>query len=376
MDNPLTASMMTEQTAVLSTELHDKHLALGAKMVTFAGYHMPLQYQGLRVEHHAVRQSLGVFDVSHMGEFWVKGPDALAFLQSVISNDVAKLTSGKIQYACLPNDKGGIVDDLLVYCESDSLYLLVVNASNMAKDMAWLEGHAGGFDATISDASLETSLLAVQGPKTTEALQSLTEVNLADMTYYTYTWGRFAGVDGVLISATGYTGSGGFELYIPKGKAAQVWDAILEAGQPYGIEPAGLAARDTLRLEMGFCLYGNDIDESTSPLEAGLGWITKFTKTFINWEALLEEKTRGVSRRLVGFHLIDRGIPRQGYPITNAQGDHIGIVTSGTMSPSLNQAIGMGYVPKALSKADTEIFIEVRGKLLQAKVTKLPFYQG
>lgn len=367
---------MTEPSTTLSTELHDKHLALGAKMVPFAGYHMPLQYKGLRIEHHAVRKSLGVFDVSHMGEFWVKGPDALAFLQSVISNDVAKLTSGKIQYACLPNAHGGIVDDLLVYCESESIYLLVVNASNMAKDMAWLAGHARGFDIKICDASLETSLLAVQGPKAAEAMQSLTEVNLADMAYYTYTWGRFAGVDGVLISATGYTGSGGVELYIPQGKAPQVWDAILEAGQSFGIEPAGLAARDTLRLEMGFCLYGNDIDDSTSPLEAGLGWITKFTKPFTNSEALLAEKTRGVSRRLVGFHLVDRGVPRQGYPITNAEGAHIGHVTSGTMSPSLNQAIGMGYVPKALSKPDTEIFIEVRGKLLQAKVTKLPFYQA
>lgn len=358
------------------TPLYDTHVALGAKMVPFAGYEMPVQYKGLKVEHAAVRASMGVFDVSHMGEFWVEGPGAADFIQSVTSNDVRKLTPGKVQYSCLPNEEGGIVDDLLVYCMGAQEFMLVVNASNMAKDWAWLDARISTFDCVMRDESAGTALLAVQGPKVFEALTSITDVNVAEMPYYTVQRGTIGGVKDVIISTTGYTGAGGVEIYIPNAHVKQVWDAVMDAGADYGIEPAGLGARDTLRLEMGFCLYGNDINDATSPLEAGLGWITKFNEPFTNSEALAAQKEAGVTKRLVGFELRDRGVPRQGYPIVNAVGDVIGEVTSGTMSPSLNQAIGMGYVPKELSKSGNEIFVEVRGKHLRAEIVKLPFYKG
>jgi aminomethyltransferase len=358
------------------TPLYDQHVALGAKMVPFAGYEMPVQYAGVSHEHHVVRQKVGMFDVSHMGEFWVDGPDATAFLNSVTSNDVAKLTPGKVQYSCLPNATGGIVDDLLVYCVNDAKYMLVVNASNMAKDWAWLQQFAGNFDVKMTDVSEGTSLLAVQGPLAAQALQSLTDLDLTAMTYYTFGIGRFAGVANVVVSATGYTGAGGFEIYIPNAHAAAAWDAIIAAGAPLGLEPIGLGARDTLRLEMGFCLYGNDIDDTTSPIEAGLGWITKFTKEFTNSAALKAQKEQGVARKLVGIKMIDRGIPRHGYPIVDADGTAVGEVTSGTMAPSLNEAIGMAYVPAASAAAGSTVWVEVRGKALKAEVVSLPFYKS
>ncbi|MFT6188188.1 MAG: aminomethyltransferase [Cryomorphaceae bacterium] len=357
------------------TALYDKHVALGAKMVPFAGYEMPVQYTGVNDEHRNVREAAGLFDVSHMGEFFVSGEHSLEFLQWVTSNDVSKLFPGKVQYTCLPNGKGGIVDDLLVYCISETEYLLVVNASNIEKDWNWLKSQ-NKVGAELEDASDHYSLLAVQGPKATEALQSLTEVNLAEMGYYTFTADKLGGVDDVIISATGYTGSGGFELYIPNEHAEEVWDAVLKAGEPFGMKPAGLAARDTLRLEMGFCLYGNDIDDTTSPIEAGLGWITKFTKDFVDAEILKGHKENGTSRRLVAFEMIDRGIPRKDYDIVNTAGENIGVVTSGTMSPSLGTAIGLGYVANDYKTADTEIFIQVRNKNLKAKVVKLPFFKN
>lgn len=367
---------MESQETLQLTALNAVHDALGAKMVPFAGYRMPVQYEGVSVEHHAVRNGVGVFDVSHMGEFYVEGPDALAFLQSVTSNDVAKLHSGKVQYSCLPNDQGGIVDDLLVYCFDAQKYLLVVNASNMAKDWAWLEAHLGSFDVQMRDESAATSLLAVQGPLAVKALQSLTEVDLDSMTYYTFGVGSFAGVENILISATGYTGAGGFEIYMPNAAAPAIWQAIFQNGSGLGIVPVGLGARDTLRLEMGFCLYGNDINDETSPLEAGLGWITKFTKEFTNSDNLKAQKEAGPRRKLVGFELIDRGVPRHDYPITDATGTPIGIVTSGTMAPSVGKAIGMGYVPSELASPGSTIYVEVRGKLLQAVVVSLPFWKG
>lgn len=357
------------------TALHDIHVALGAKMVPYAGYEMPVQYAGVNEEHLAVRQKLGVFDVSHMGEFYVRGPQALDLIQKISSNDASKLTPGKIQYAYLPNEQGGVVDDLLVYCISNEEYLLVVNASNMEKDWDWIQKH-NTMGAELENASSDISLLAVQGPKATEALQSLTDVDLSEIKFYNYKFGKLAGVDDVLISATGYTGSGGFELYVPNQHAKTLWDAVMKAGEPHGIQPAGLAARDTLRLEMGFCLYGNDIDETTSPLEAGLGWTTKFTKDFINSEALKKQKEEGIANKLVGFELIDRGIPRKDYEIANENGEVVGRVTSGTMSPSLKKAIGMGYVPKALAAEGTEIQVAVRNKMLRARVVKTPFYKG
>ena len=341
---------------------------MGAKMVEFAGYEMPVQYAGLKVEHDAVRNDAGVFDVSHMGEFWVTGPNALNLIQRVSSNDASKLFPGKVQYACLPNEKGGIVDDLLVYCFSEEKYLLVVNASNIAKDWSWIQSH-NAMGATMEDASERTSLLAVQGPKAAEKLQHLTDVDLASMTYYTFVEGTFAGVPGVIISATGYTGAGGFELYFPNEHAETLWKAVLSAG----VVPAGLGARDTLRLEKGFCLYGNDIDDTTSPLEAGLGWVTKFTKDFVNSENLARQKEQGVSRKLVGFKMVDRGIPRHGYPIVDANGAPLGVVTSGTQSPTLNIAIGLGYVPVGLAAEGTEIFVQIREKNLKAEVAKIPF---
>ena len=358
------------------TPLYDQHVALGAKMVPFAGYEMPVQYAGVSHEHHVVRQKVGMFDVSHMGEFWVEGADATAFLNSVTSNDVAKLTPGKVQYSCLPNATGGIVDDLLVYCVNDTKYMLVVNASNMAKDWAWLQQFAGNFDVRMTDVSEGTALLAVQGPLAAQALQSLTDLDLGAMTYYTFGIGSFAGVSNVVVSATGYTGAGGFEIYIPNAHAAAAWDAIIAAGAPLGLEPIGLGARDTLRLEMGFCLYGNDIDDTTSPIEAGLGWITKFTKEFTNSAALKAQKEAGVARKLVGIKLLERGVPRHGYPIVDASGAAVGEVTSGTMAPSLNEAIGMAYVPTASAAPGSTVFVEIRGKALKADVVSLPFYNA
>ncbi len=358
------------------TPLYDQHVALGAKMVPFAGYEMPVQYAGVSHEHHVVRQKVGMFDVSHMGEFWVEGADATAFLNSVTSNDVAKLTPGKVQYSCLPNATGGIVDDLLVYCVNDTKYMLVVNASNMAKDWAWLQQFAGNFDVRMTDVSEGTALLAVQGPLAAQALQSLTDLDLGAMTYYTFGIGTFAGVSDVVVSATGYTGAGGFEIYIPNAHAAAAWDAIIAAGAPFGLEPIGLGARDTLRLEMGFCLYGNDIDDTTSPIEAGLGWITKFTKEFTNSAALKSQKEAGVARKLVGIKLLERGVPRHGYPIVDADGNAVGEVTSGTMAPSLNEAIGMAYVPTASAAPGSIVLVEIRGKALKAEVVSLPFYKA
>ena len=358
------------------TPLYDQHVALGAKMVPFAGYEMPVQYAGVSHEHHVVRQKVGMFDVSHMGEFWVEGADATAFLNSVTSNDVAKLTPGKVQYSCLPNATGGIVDDLLVYCVNDTKYMLVVNASNMAKDWAWLQQFAGNFDVLMTDVSEGTALLAVQGPLAAQALQSLTDLDLGAMTYYTFGIGSFAGVSNVVVSATGYTGAGGFEIYIPNAHAAAAWDAIIAAGAPFGLEPIGLGARDTLRLEMGFCLYGNDIDDTTSPIEAGLGWITKFTKEFTNSVALKAQKEAGVARKLVGIKLLERGVPRHGYTIVDADGNAVGEVTSGTMAPSLNEAIGMAYVPTTSAAPGSTVFVEIRGKALKAEVVSLPFYKA
>ncbi|MEI6020149.1 MAG: glycine cleavage system aminomethyltransferase GcvT [Bacteroidota bacterium] len=355
-----------------STALTNKHTALGAKMVPFAGYNMPVSYTGLNEEHQVVRNSVGVFDVSHMGEFILKGPGALNLIQSVTSNDASVLSAGKAQYSCLPNETGGIVDDLIVYCIDEHTYMLVVNASNIEKDWNWISKHnTGGVDMkNISD---ETSLLAVQGPKAIFALQKLTDVKLADIPYYNFVKGTFNGVKDVVISNTGYTGAGGFEIYFENQNAEQMWDAIFEAGKEFDIKPIGLGARDTLRLEMGFCLYGNDIDDTTSPIEAGLGWITKFTKNFTNRAAIEAHKTNGVSKKLVGFEMIDRGIPRHDYQIVNAEGQVIGKVTSGTQSPSLNKAIGMGYVNTVYAKADTEIFISIRDKAIKAKVCKIPF---
>lgn len=358
-----------------NTALTEKHIALGAKMVPFAGYNMPVTYAGLIQEHHCVRNDVGVFDVSHMGEFWISGPKAFDLIQYATSNDVSKLFDGKVQYSCLPNETGGIVDDLLVYRANEELYMLVVNASNIDKDWDHLSMLNRDFGATMVNKSEETSLLAVQGPKAVQALQSLTDVNLSEMEYYTFKIGTFAGVENVVISATGYTGAGGFEIYFPNEVANDMWDKIFAAGAAHGIQPIGLGARDTLRLEMGFCLYGNDINDSTSPLEAGLGWITKFNSEFVNSENLKKQKEEGVKRKLVAFEMIDKGIPRHDYEIADTNNNIVGVVTSGTQSPSLEKAIGMGYVPIYLSKVDTEIHILVRGKALRAKVVPLPFYK-
>ena len=352
------------------------HEALGAKMVPFAGYNMPVQYEGVNVEHETVRKGIGVFDVSHMGEFWVKGPKALDFIQWVTSNDASKLTPGKVQYSCFPNEKGGIVDDLLVYKVNDETYLLVVNAANIDKDWAWCnsQNKAG---AILYNASEEISQLAVQGPLALRAMQKLTDTPVTDMEYYTFKKLTFAGIPDVIFATTGYTGSGGCEIYMANKDAETIWNAVFEAGKEFGIKPIGLAARDTLRLEMGYCLYGNDINDTTSPIEAGLGWITKFTdyKDFINKPALLKQKQEGTKRRLVGFEMVDKGIPRHEYEITDAQGTVIGEVTSGTMGPSVKIPVGMGYVPAALSKEGSEIYIKIREKLLKAKVVKFPFYK-
>ena len=358
-----------------NTALTQTHIALGAKMVPFAGYNMPVQYAGINVEHETVRKAVGVFDVSHMGEFILKGEGALDLIQKVTSNDASKLYDGKIQYSCLPNEQGGIVDDLLVYRIDEKTYMLVVNASNIQKDWDWISKY-NSYGVDMKDISDRTSLLAVQGPKAAQALQSLTEVDLSAMEYYTFQKGKFAGVDNVLISATGYTGAGGFEIYFDNEHADVIWKAIFEAGAPFGIQPIGLGARDTLRLEMGFCLYGNDIDDTTSPLEAGLGWITKFTKDFVNSANLSAQKQDGVKRKLVGFEMLERGIPRHDYEICDPTGNTIGKVTSGTQSPSLQKAIGLGYVATDFAKEDSEIFIKIREQLVKAQVVKFPFYKA
>ena len=354
-----------------NTALSATHEALGAKMVPFAGYNMPVQYDGINIEHEAVRTGVGVFDVSHMGEFFIEGPNALSLIQKVCSNDASKLTIGKAQYSCLPNDTGGIVDDLIVYRIKDESYLLVVNSSNIEKDWNWIQSK-NDVGAEMRDLSEDYSLLAIQGPKAVEAMQGLSSHDLADIKFYNFIIGDFAGIEHVIISATGYTGSGGFEIYCKNSEVKQIWDKVIEAGA----KPIGLAARDTLRLEMGYCLYGNDIDDTTSPFEAGLGWITKFTKPFTNSDALEDEKRRGPKRKLVAFELDERGIPRQGYDIVDHQGKKIGAVTSGTMSPSLGKGIGLGYVPLVFADVNSKINIQIRKNAIPATVVKLPFYKG
>lgn len=358
-----------------NTALTDVHVALGAKMVPFAGYNMPVQYEGVNVEHETVRNGVGVFDVSHMGEFLIEGPKALELIQKVTTNDASKLVPGKAQYSCLPNATGGIVDDLIVYQIKDEQYLLVVNASNIEKDWNWISEYNKEVGAVMRNISDDYSLLAIQGPKAVEAMQALTSVNLSDIKYYHFEVADFAGIEHVIISATGYTGSGGFEIYCKNSEVKQIWDKVFEAGAFYGIKPIGLAARDTLRLEMGFCLYGNDINDTTSPIEAGLGWITKFTKDFVNAEALQRQKEQGPERKLVGFELLERGIPRHDYEITDPSGNVIGVVTSGTMAPSLGIGIGLGYVPVAYAAEGSNIGIRIRKNDVPAKVVKLPFYK-
>lgn len=357
-----------------TTAFNQIHKAAGGKMVEFAGYEMPVEFAGIKTEHLAVRENVGVFDVSHMGEFWVKGPKAAELMQYVTSNDISSLKPGQAQYSCFPNGNGGIVDDLLVYYFEAEKYLLVVNAANIDKDWNWVvsQNKVGAELENVSDA---ISQLAIQGPNATAVLQKLTNVKLTDLKYYTFAVGTFAGVADVIISATGYTGAGGFELYFANEHAATIYNAIFEAGAEFGIQPIGLGARDTLRLEMGYCLYGNDIDDTTSPIEAGLGWITKFNdhNNFIDKNLLLVQKNEGVSRKLRGFEMIDRGIPRHGYEIFDDAGNKIGEVTSGTQSPVLNKGIGMGYIAKEYSAIGTEIYLNVRNKLLKAKIVKLPF---
>jgi aminomethyltransferase len=357
-----------------NTALTQKHIDLGAKMVPFAGYNMPVQYEGVNIEHETVRNGVGVFDVSHMGEFELKGPNALALIQKISSNDASVLVDGKAQYSCMPNGKGGIVDDLIVYRINAEHYFLVVNASNIEKDWNWIASH-NDLDVVMNNLSEDYSLLAIQGPKAAEAMQSLTDIDLSNMVYYTFQFAKFAGIENVMVSATGYTGSGGFEVYVQNKDAEKLWNNVFTAGAPYGIKPIGLAARDTLRLEMGFCLYGNDINDTTSPLEAGLGWITKFTKNFVDGEFLKNQKEEGVMRRLVAFEMIDRGIPRHDYRILDLQGNEIGMVTSGTMSPSLKKGIGLGYVSTSEASLGTEVYIEIREKGVKAQIVKLPFYK-
>jgi aminomethyltransferase len=357
-----------------NTALTHIHESLGAKMLPFAGYNMPILYEGVNAEHEVVRNAVGVFDVSHMGEFLLTGPNALALIQKVTSNDATTLTIGRAQYSCLPNNDGGIVDDLLVYKMKDEQYLLVVNASNIDKDWDWISSH-NDLGVEMKNLSDDYSLLAIQGPKAVEAMQFLSSLDLAAIPYYHFEVGDFAGIENVIISATGYTGSGGFEIYCKNEEVEQIWNKVFEVGKPFGIKPIGLAARDTLRLEMGFCLYGNDINDTTSPLEAGLGWITKFTKEFTNSENLKKQKEAGVSKKLVGFEMQERAVPRHDYEIVDADGNHIGIVTSGTMSPSMNIGIGMGYVTTENSAIDNTIFIRIRKNDVPAKVVKLPFYK-
>lgn len=361
--------------SIKNTALTHIHEALGAKMVPFAGYNMPVQYEGVNAEHETVRTGVGVFDVSHMGEFLLTGPNALALIQKVTSNDASTLTIGRAQYSCLPNKDGGIVDDLLVYKIKDEQYLLVVNASNIEKDWNWISSF-NDLGVEMRNLSDDYSLLAIQGPKAVEVMQTLTSVDLSAIKYYHFEVGPFAGIEHVIISATGYTGSGGFEVYCKNNEVEQIWNKLFEAGKSEGIKPIGLAARDTLRLEMGFCLYGNDINDTTSPIEAGLGWITKFSKEFTNSQALKAQKEAGVKRKLVGFELVDKGIPRHDYVIVDANGANIGIVTSGTMAPSLKKAIGMGYVATEHAAVGSTIFIEIRDKKIQAKVVAYPFYKA
>ncbi|MEM1002938.1 MAG: glycine cleavage system aminomethyltransferase GcvT [Bacteroidota bacterium] len=357
-----------------NTALTETHIALGAKMVPFAGFNMPVQYEGVNIEHETVRTGVGVFDVSHMGEFLVEGPNALDLVQYISSNDASTLTVGKAQYSCIPNDDDGIVDDLIVYRVKEETYLLVVNASNIEKDFNWIASK-NTFGAELRNLSDEYSLLAIQGPKAEQAMQSLTSINLSAIKFYHFEVADFADVPHVIISATGYTGSGGFEIYCKNSEVQQVWDKVFEAGADFGIKPIGLAARDTLRLEMGYSLYGNDIDDTTNPFEAGLGWIVKFTKEFNNSASLAEIKAQGLSRKLVPFEMIDRGIPRQGYDIVDSEGNNIGKVTSGTMSPSIKKGIGLGYVQAEYKGIDSQIYIQVRKKAIEAKVVKLPFYK-
>lgn len=357
-----------------NTALTHIHESLGAKMVPFAGYNMPVQYEGVNAEHETVRTSVGVFDVSHMGEFLLTGENALALIQKITSNDASTLEIGKAQYSCLPNKEGGIIDDLIIYKIKENQYLLVVNASNIEKDWEWISSF-NDLGVELKNLSDDYSLLAIQGPKAVEAMQALTSVNLSGIKYYHFEVGPFAGIEHVIISATGYTGSGGFEIYCKNSEVEQVWNKVFEAGASYGIKPIGLAARDTLRLEMGFCLYGNDINDTTSPLEAGLGWITKFTKEFTNSENLKNQKETGVFRKLIGFEMVERGIPRHDYEIVDVNGNNIGIVTSGTQSPSLGKAIGMGYVKTEFSAAESVIYILIRDKKIAAKVVKMPFYK-
>lgn len=356
------------------TALNEIHKRAGAKMVEFAGYEMPVEYSGIKEEHLAVRNSAGVFDVSHMGEFWIKGPYALDLVKKISSNDPTVLKPGQAQYSCMPNGEGGIIDDFLIYSFGPEKFMLVVNASNIEKDWNWIKSQ-NEFGAEMEDSSDEISLLAVQGPKATEILQKLTPVNLSDIRFYTFETGSIAGVDEVIISATGYTGAGGFELYFENKHAEKIWNAIFKAGKEFDIKPAGLGARDTLRLEMGFCLYGNDIDDKTSPIEAGLGWITKFNngRQFIDRDFLMMQKKEGITRRLRGFLLKERGIPRKGYQIVNSEGNQIGEVTSGSISPVLNKGIGLGYVAKEYSAFGTPIWIKVRNKNIPAEIVKLPF---
>lgn len=345
-------------------------------MVPFAGYMMPVSYEGVNIEHETVRNAVGVFDVSHMGEFLIEGPKAIDLIQKVSSNDASKLTIGRAQYSCMPNEEGGIVDDLIIYRVKEETYLMVVNAANIQKDWDHIAKYNQEIGAQMRDISEDYSLLAIQGPKAVEAMQSLTSVDLSAIKFYHFEVGDFAGIDYVIISATGYTGSGGFEIYCKNSEVEQIWQRVLEAGASYGIKPIGLAARDTLRLEMGYCLYGNDINDSTSPLEAGLGWITKFSKDFVNSDGLAQEKEAGVQRKLIGFELSERGIPRQGYAILDQEGTEIGTVTSGTMSPSLGKGIGMGYVPKVHSSPGTQIRIQIRKNAALAVIVKPPFYKG
>ncbi|MBL7693177.1 MAG: glycine cleavage system aminomethyltransferase GcvT [Flavipsychrobacter sp.] len=360
-----------------NTPFTDKHIALGAKMAPFAGYNMPISYSGINEEHHCVRNNAGVFDVSHMGEFILKGPDALELIQRVTSNDASKLTDGKAQYSCLPNNEGGIVDDLLVYCvEANKVYMLVVNASNIEKDWNWISSH-NTKGVEMHNISEKTALLAVQGPKATEYMQQLTDMDITNLKYYTFTKGVFAGVENVLVSATGYTGAGGVEIYFEdiNDNAEKIWEAIFRVGTPNGLKPIGLAARDTLRLEKGFCLYGNDIDDTTSPMEAGLGWITKFTKDFTSRAIFEKQKNEGTSRKLVGLEMVDKGIPRHGYTLQNEAGQEIGVITSGTQSPTLGKAIGLAYVATAHAAEGSEVFVMIRDKGIKAKVVKIPFVQ-
>ncbi|KAA5538436.1 glycine cleavage system aminomethyltransferase GcvT [Paenimyroides baculatum] len=353
--------------------LNDVHVALGAKMVPFAGFNMPVQYEGVNIEHETVRNNVGVFDVSHMGLFKISGDKALDLVQRVTSNDASVLVPGKAQYSYLPNDKGGIVDDIITYKVSDNEYLMVVNASNIDKDFEWISSN-NSMNAAFENLSDQYSLLAIQGPKANEAMQSLTNVDLANLKFYTFEVGTFAGKENVIVSATGYTGSGGIEIYAKNEDVVHIWNEVLKAGESFGIKPIGLAARDTLRLEMGYCLYGNEINDTTSPIAAGLGWVTKFTKDFVNSENIKADKENGVSTKLIGFEIIDRGIPRHDYEIVDAEGNVIGHVTSGTQSPSLNKGVGMGYVNKEFAKEGSEIFIRIRKNDIKAQVVKTPFY--